>query len=169
MLINWVKKMEIRRVIDGDVEVITALYNTYVQETLVSFETVPLDTSTMLERIRSKLVKYEWLVAYEGADFLGYAYFGEFRGRAAYDGTVESSVYLGDSAVGRGVATALYDELIQRAKNRGFRQMIGVITLPNDKSEALHQRMGFESVGVLRGVGRKFERDADVALWQLSL
>lgn len=161
--------MEIRRVIDGDVDAITALYNTYVRETLVSFETEVIETSTMLERIHSKLVRYEWLVAYEGDEFLGYAYFGQFRGRAAYDGTVEASVYLSDAAVGRGVASTLYGELIQRAKTAGFRQVIGVITVPNDKSEALHQRMGFESVGVLRGVGRKFEQDADVALWQLSL
>lgn len=161
--------MEIRQVIDGDVGVITALYNTYVRDTLVSFETEPVEPSTMLDRIHRKLVKYEWLVAYEADEFLGYAYFGEFRGRAAYDGTVEASVYLSDAAVGRGVASTLYGELIHRAKTAGFRQVIGVITVPNEKSEALHQRMGFELVGVLRGVGRKFEQDADVALWQLSL
>ena len=161
--------MEIRRVVDEDAEAITTLYNHYVRETLVSFETEPVDIPTMLERIHAKLQKYEWLVAYDAGEFLGYAYFGEFRGRVAYDGTVEATVYLSDAAVGRGVASKLYGELIHRANTSGFRQMIGVITVPNDKSEALHQRMGFEPVGVLRGVGRKFEQDADVALWQLSL
>jgi len=161
--------MEIRRVKDTDVEVITELYNHFIRETLVSFETEPLSVSDMLQRIQSKLLKYEWLVAYEEETFLGYAYFGEFRGRSAYDGTVESSVYLSDSAIGRGVASKLYAELIRRATAGGFRQMIGVITVPNDKSEALHQRMGFDSVGVLRGVGRKFGQDADIAMWQLAL
>ncbi len=161
--------MEIRRATAADADAIASLYNHFVQHTLVSFETEPVDTAQMAERIKAKQATHEWLVGVDGEQLLGYAYYGEFRARAAYDGTVESSVYMAPEAVGRGAASALYTALLAAARAAGYREVIGVITLPNARSEALHRRLGFESVGVLRAVGRKFDQDADVALWQLHL
>jgi len=161
--------VQIRRARVEDAAAIVELYNHYVRETLVSFETESVSVSEMAARIVDKLSKYEWLVAMEGEALLGYAYYGEFRARKAYGGTVESSVYMAEQAKGRGLASQLYSELLAKARAGGFSQVIGVITLPNAQSETLHKRLGFEPVGVLRAVGRKFDQDADVALWQLSL
>ncbi|MGB0866938.1 MAG: GNAT family N-acetyltransferase [Granulosicoccaceae bacterium] len=161
--------MEIRRVSERDTGAMTALYNRFIRETLVSFETEEITPTEMMSRVQAKLRRHEWLVAYDSDEFLGFAYFGEFRERAAYAGTVEASIYLCDSAVGRGVATELYGALIRRAGEQGYREVIGVITVPNDRSEGLHRRLGFTPVGVLRRVGRKFGQDADVALWQMQL
>ncbi len=161
--------MKIRQAHVEDAAAISLLYNRFVLETNVSFETDPVSAEQMAGRIEEKLNHFDWLVAEQEGELLGYAYYGQFRSRAAYNGTVEASVYMASQATGRGLATELYGAVLVSARDGGFSQAIGVITVPNDKSEALHRRLGFEPVGVLRGVGRKFDQDADVALWQLRL
>lgn len=161
--------MEIRRATVEDAAAVAELYNPFVLDSLVSFETKPVTAAEMAARISERLQKYTWLVAVDGERLLGYAYYGEFRARAAYNGTAEATVYLAEEAKGRGLGSQLYSALMTQARAQGIRQMIGVITLPNDASEALHRRMGFEPVGVFRAIGRKFDQDADVAFWQLSL
>lgn len=161
--------MKIRRVTAADVAAITALYNRFVRDTVVSFETEAVTPVQMQARVDAVLSRHDWLVAEEAGELCGYAYYSAFREREAYRGTVESTIYLAEQAVGRGLASALYGALLQRAAEQGYREVIGVITVPNERSEALHRRLGFERVGVLRRVGRKFGRDADVALWQRRL
>ncbi len=43
------------------------------------------------------------------------------------------------------------------------------LALPNQPSVAVHEAVGFATVGVLRRVGYKFSRWHDVGYWQLSL
>ena len=78
---------------------------------------------------------------------VGYAYSSSYRPRPAYARTREVSVYLDASARGRGVGRALYDDLLGRLRADGVHQVLAVIALPNDASEALHRACGFERVG----------------------
>jgi phosphinothricin acetyltransferase len=94
------------------------------------------------------------------------AYAATYRPRPAYDGTRETSVYVAADARGRGLGRALYDELLQRVDADGIHVCLAVIALPNPSSEALHAAVGFEHVGTLREVGRKFDRWVDTAWWQ---
>jgi len=63
----------------------------------------------------------------------------------------------------------LYAQLLESVRNRGFRGVVGVIALPNPQSIALHRKVGFAEVGVLKNVGYKFGRYIDVGMWQLSV
>lgn len=158
----------IRRATPADAPAIAAIYNGYVEGTVISFETEPVPVEEMAGRIQDRLSRYDWLVAERQGALIGYAYYGQFRTRAAYDHVVESTVYIAEDAVGLGLGQRLYAEMIDSARSKGFREVIGVIALPNDASERLHERMGFVLVGRLPRVGFKFGRYIDVSFWQLS-
>lgn len=161
--------MQIRQVTESDAAAIVAIYNAYVRETVISFETQEVGVAEMQARIRDKLEKHDWIVGEVGGALVGYAYYGTFRPRHAYAHTVESTVYLGSEHIGKGYGRRLYTELIASAQARGYREMVGVIALPNPASILLHQRVGFWEVGVLKGVGHKLGGYVDVAIWQKSL
>ena len=119
--------------------------------------------------MQEKLTSYDWLVGERHGQVIGYAYYGTFRARPAYRHTVASTVYLARDAIGKGFGTPLYTALVESAVQHGVREVIGVIALPNAASIALRQKLGFREVGVLRGVGYKFDRYVDVGIWQRSL
>ena len=162
-------RLEIRRAAETDAARIAEIYAPHVLTSFASFETEPVGADEMAARIRERLARYDWLVAERARRVVGYACYGAFRTRAAYAGTAESTVYLAPEAMGRGWGRRLYGAAIDSAARRGIRELIGVIALPNPASLALHRALGFREVGVLRGVGRKFDRFVDVALWQRSL
>jgi phosphinothricin acetyltransferase len=120
----------------------------------------------MKQRIQQKLEKHNWIVGEFNREVIGYAYYGPFRARAAYSHTVESTVYLSPETTGKGFGKSLYSALVESAQLNGFREIIGVVALPNPASLALHRTLGFEEVGVLRGVGYKFGRYIDISIWQ---
>ena len=159
----------LRAATTDDAEAIARIYNHYVRETIITFETEPVGAAEMARRIGSVGAKYDWLVAEADGELAGYAYYGQFRTRAAYDHTVESTVYVAHDGMGKGVGKALYTELLRAARRRGYREVIGVIALPNPASLALHAAMGFVEVGLLGRVGFKFGEYIDVGLWQVSL
>jgi len=158
-----------RPVTAGDAERIAEIYNWYVLNTIITFETDVVSPQEMTKRIQENFINHDWLVGEVNQKVVGYAYYGPFRARAAYDHTVESTIYLSQGSMGKGFGRTLYAQLLQSVKDRGFREAIGVIALPNPQSIALHRAMGFAEVGVLKRVGYKFERYIDVGLWQLSV
>jgi len=113
--------------------------------------------------------RYRILVAERDGSTLGWANSRRFHERAAYDPTIETSIYLDPAARGQRVGTALYGALFDLLQGEDIHRAIGGITLPNDASVALHQKFGFTSVGVMREVGRKFGRWWDVGWFQKEL
>lgn len=159
----------IRNATVEDAGAICAIYNHYVAETTVTFETAAVSPEVMSERIAEVTANFPWLIFEEGGEVGGYAYATRWRPRAAYRHSVESTVYLAPHFQRRGVGTALYAELIQRLRALGVHQIIGGAALPNPGSVALHERLGFRKVAHFAEVGRKFDRWIDVCYWQLGL
>jgi len=161
--------MHIRSVDHQDVAQLTEIYNWYISNTIITFELVPISSSEMQRRIQDKVAKYTWLVGVLGQEVIGYAYYGAFHPRAAYEHTVEMSIYLAQTHLGQGFGKALYGALIRSAEEQNFRELVGIIALPNQGSIALHRSLGFEEIGILKRVGYKFDRYIDVAIWQKSI
>lgn len=161
--------LAIRRGSEEDAQSVSEIYNWYILNSTVSFETAAVDTSEMKRRITEKLATHDWLVAEVNEQIVGYAYYGSFRPRAAYGHTVESTIYLSPNNVGKGFGRVLYSALVRSARERGCRELVGVIALPNPASVALHSSLGFREVGVLHAVGHKFGKYVDVGLWQRSI
>ena len=110
-----------------------------------------------------------WLVDEEGSDVVGYACATAWHTRASYRHSMETSIYLHPTAVGRGVGSALYSALLERVRLAGRHVAVGAIALPNPASVALHRRMGFRRVGILPEIGQKLGRWVDVEYWALLL
>jgi phosphinothricin acetyltransferase len=148
---------------------IAEIYNWYVLNTIITFEIAVVSPPDVARRIQEKLSTHDWLVAEVNEAICGYAYYGPFRPRAAYQHTVESTIYLAQGRIGQGFGRALYIQMLESVRNHGFREVVGVIALPNPQSIALHRKVGFVEVGVLKNVGYKFGTYIDVALWQRSV
>lgn len=161
--------MNIRCVKTDDANDIIKIYNWYILNTTITFETEPVALEEMKNRINEKLLKYDWLVGEIDNKIIGYAYYDSFRPRAAYRHTVESTIYLSNDYKGKGLGIALYTDLIELAKRKGFREMLGVISLPNPESVRFHLKMGFWEIGTMKNVGYKFNKYIDVSILQKSI
>jgi len=162
--------MRIRAATPEDAAAISEIYAPYVRGSVVSFETDPPGADEMRARMAAGGGLYPWLAA-EGEDgaLLGYAYAAAFRPRPAYRYTVETTVYVREEAHGRGIGGLLYRPLLATLEAQGFVQAIAAITLPNDASVRLHERLGFSRAGTYAQVGYKLGGWWDVGLWQRGL
>lgn len=161
----------IRPATEDDLAAVTAIYAQHVRDGTASFELDPPSVAEMRRRhaeLASRGCPY--LVAEAGGELQGYAYAGPYRLRPAYQSTVENSVYLRPEAAGRGLGARLLEALIAACAARGFRQMVAVVgDSDNVASIRLHERLGFQPVGVLRSVGFKHGRWLDTVLLQRAL
>lgn len=163
--------MEIRKVKFSDVEQMTAIYNFYIENTLVTFEEEAIAAEEMHSRVEKVIQQHlPWLVIEnEEGDILGYAYADSWHTRRSYRFTVEPSVYLLPEVKGQGYGTILFDALLLLLRQSEIRNVLGVIALPNEASVAMHEAHGFEKVGEFSDVGFKFEQWVSVGYWQLKL
>lgn len=162
--------MNIRPARPDDAQAIAAIYNPYIRDTTITFEYDQVSAQEMAERIARIQARFDWLVIEdEAGKVVGYAYYGPFRERKAFDCTVETSLYLDQAVTGRGYGKKLYCALLEAIRSRGFREVIGCLALPNAASEALHEKLGFAKVGHLPRTGYKLGRYVDIGFWQLSL
>ena len=162
--------MRIRAATPDDAAAIADIYAPYVEGSVVSFEVEAPGAGEMAARMAAGAGLYPWLVAQsESGAIAGYAYGCAFRPRPAYRFAVETSIYLARDAQGRGLGRALYAPLLELLRAQGFAQAIAAITLPNDGSVHLHERLGFGHAGTYRQVGWKLGGWWDVGLWQCPL
>ncbi|HTE15166.1 MAG TPA: arsinothricin resistance N-acetyltransferase ArsN1 family B [Burkholderiales bacterium] len=159
----------LRLATERDAAILCAIYNPYVLETVITFEQTPVTDAEMAQRICDYTAQYPWLVAEADGKVVAYAYATRWRTRAAYDYTLESTIYVDKNFTGRGIAKPLYLELLRALKARGVHAVVGCIALPNAASIALHEKCGFVKVAHFPQVGRKFERWVDVGFWQVML
>ncbi|WP_412070044.1 arsinothricin resistance N-acetyltransferase ArsN1 family B [Rubrivirga sp. IMCC43871] len=160
--------MTIRLATEADAPGVRAIYAPFVRETWVSFETAVPSVEEMARRIAAGGGRHPWLVADDGA-IAGYAYAGPHRSREAYQWSAEVSVYVAERARRRGVARALYGTLLDVLGMLGMATAYAGVALPNAASVAFHTSIGFEPVGVYRGVGFKAGAWRDVGWWALRL
>ncbi|MEQ9004155.1 MAG: N-acetyltransferase family protein [Pseudomonadales bacterium] len=154
----------------ADAEALARIYNPYILDTIITFEETAITAAEMARRV-AEVDGYglPWLVAEHAGAVVGYAYATRWRTRHAYRFAVESTVYLGPEAIGRGIGTQLYEALFEALRQRGTHAVIGGIALPNDASVGLHEKLGMRKVAHFPEVGFKFGRWIDVGYWQRNL
>ena len=156
---------------ESDVAAIQPIYAYYVLQGLATFEEIPPALDDLLSRRDAILLAgLPYLVATENGQIVGYAYASTYRSRPAYRYTVEDSVYVTAGRHSQGIGTALLSALIARCEAGVWKQMVAVIgDSGNAASIALHTRLGFERVGVLKAVGFKLGQWVDTVLMQRAL
>ncbi|HVD86302.1 MAG TPA: GNAT family N-acetyltransferase [Solirubrobacterales bacterium] len=152
-----------------DAAACAAIYAPYVERSPISFEERAPDAAQLQARIERCGASHAWLVAELDGTVVGYAYACEFNERPVYRWSAGVSVYVAEDERGQGIGRALYRELFERLRGRGFRMACAGITLPNEPSVCLHEGLGFEPVGVYREIGWKLGGWHDVGWWQLEL
>ena len=154
----------IRAAARGDLPRITAIYNYYVLNTPVTFDV----EAYTVERREAWFAqfgatgRYRLMVAEENGVVMGYAGTTRFRPKAAYETTVETTVYCAPEAVEKGIGRRLYAELFAMLRGEDIHRFVAGYVFPNAASEALHRRFGFKVVGVFSENGRKFGKYWDV-------
>jgi L-amino acid N-acyltransferase YncA len=146
---------EIRLASVADSAALVEIYAPYVRNTAVSFEYDPPTATVFGERIAAILQKYPWLVCEIEGRIAGYAYASQYSKRAAYDWSVDSTVYIHPDLQRRGVASALYHALFGLLRLQGFYNVYAGVTASNAPSESFHRSLGFHPVGTYRNVGYK--------------
>ena len=158
-------RMRIRSANTGDAVRILDIYAYYVESTAISFECDVPTLSEFSSRIEATLQNYPYLVLEEAGEILGFAYAGPFKGRAAYNRSCETSIYLHRDARRRGYGRALYAELEAQLREMGVLNLYACIAEPIEEdeylthaSERFHARLGFAKVGEFHKCAYKFGR-----------
>ena len=159
----------VRDFCSADIEPLTDLYNRYIVETTITFDLSPFSieqrqANWMCHYAHSG--RYRLFVAESDGEVVGYASSSKLRTKAAYDTSVETSIYLCPEAQGKGIGQQLYSTLFQALAQEDVHRAYAGITLPNVASIAIHKKFDFEQVGLFREVGRKFGRYWDVAWFE---
>ncbi|AGZ23377.1 N-acetyltransferase [Streptococcus suis] len=161
--------IDIRSARIEDAADLVAIYAPYVEKTAITFETEVPTVEAFASRIEKTLEKFPYLVAVEEGKIVGYAYASTYYARAAYDWTVEFSVYVQKEARGKGIGNLLYTALEEELTARGFKNFLACIALPNPASIALHEKKGYQQVAHFKKVGYKFGTWHDIVWLQKSL
>jgi phosphinothricin acetyltransferase len=161
---------EIRAATAGDLPAIAAIHAHYAEHTVMTFDVEPLGEAKWRAKWDEDVaMNRPWLVTEEDGEVLGYVTTSNFRPKVAYDSTAETSIYMRPADVGRGLGRPMYAEALDELGRRGFHVAAAGITLPNAPSVALHEALGFESVGVFTEIGHKQGAWRDVQWWQRRL
>lgn len=153
----------------SDAPYILDIYAWYILNSATSFETEVPTIDNFSQRIITNLQNWPWLVYDSDGIIAGYAYASRHRERAAYQWSVESSVYMNDDFQQKGIATRLYETLFYILKYQNCRNVYAGITLPNEKSVRFHEKIGFTKIADYKNIGFKFGQWHTVRWYQLQL
>ncbi|MBJ7554989.1 Phosphinothricin N-acetyltransferase [Marinomonas spartinae] len=163
--------VQIRPAVIEDLAALTDLYNHYIVNTPTTFDIEPytLESRAVWFSQFDTTGRYRLLVVEQDDEVIGYACSSRFKPKRAYETSVEVSIYLDPNTKGRGLGTALYLELFELLEAEDVHRAYAGITLPNEASQIIHEKFGFESVGVYREVGRKFGQYWDVEWFEKTI
>jgi L-amino acid N-acyltransferase YncA len=164
-----VTTVEIRPATQEDLAAILAIYNFEVMNGVATFDLAPRTMAAQLQWLEEHALPYSATVAVVGGEVLGFGALSRYREKAAYDLTVEDTVYVHQDHRREGIGRILLEDLVLTAGKRGFHAVLGRITGENEASIELHRRAGFFEAGREREVGRKFDRWLDVVTMQILL
>lgn len=162
--------MTIRRATRSDLGRLTDIYNHYVMTSHATFDVEPFSEQgreAWFEQFDG--ARYQCWLAGDGERISGYACSTPFKEKAAYQTSVEVSVYVDQQETGRGRGRELYGKLLENLRSQDLHRAYAGIAQPNDSSMRLHEDFGFRKVSHLTEVGRKFDRYWDVVWLELKL
>lgn len=159
----------IRRAVAEDVPDLMLIYNHAILNSTATFDIVPKTLEDRMAWFESHSDDCPLLVAELGGKAVGWADIRAYGTRAGYRRTVENAIYVDNEYRGRGIGSALLGAIVEAARQSGHHAIIALIVGGNDASELLHARHGFEMIGRMREVGRKFDRWLDVLVYEKIL
>lgn len=163
------KNYKIRIASLQDAREIYQIYEPYILNTPITFETEPIPLEAFQERMNKVLNKFPWLVCERDGRIIGYAYASLYRERAAFAWDCECSVYIKEGEHHKGIATLLYNKLFDILKDQGYYRVYSLITYPNEGSVGLHKKFGFTEIALLKNTGYKLGAWRDMIVLEKEL
>lgn len=158
-------QIELRDATVDDAGQIQAIYADYVLNSAITFECEAPSVQEMAQRIESTLERYPYIVAVCEGRIAGYCYAGVFKGRKAYDWSVETSIYVARDIRTQGIGRALYTRLEELLRAMGITNVNACVAYTDADSPyltrgsiAFHEKMGYKQVGVFHQCAYKFDR-----------
>ena len=158
--------LAIRRAILGDLGAITEIYNEAILKTVASFDIRPKTLEEQKVWFAEHGLKYPILVTEQDSLIIGWASLSKWSDRCAYSDTAEVSLYVKEEHQGKGIGRKLLEAIIEEGQKVGLHTLIARIAEGNEVSIHLCESMGFEHIGIMKEVGRKFDKLLDVYLMQ---
>jgi phosphinothricin acetyltransferase len=158
--------LTIRKAAMEDLAAITEIYNEAILKTVATFDTEPKTVEEQKPWFESHDSKHPILVAEQDSTIVGWASLSKWSDRCAYSDTAEISVYVKEERQGKGIGKSLMQEILDKGKKVGLHTVVARIAESNEISVHLHEAFGFEHVGTMKEVGRKFGKLLDVHIMQ---
>lgn len=159
----------IRSVTLQDAPAIAAIYNEYVEHSVVTFETIPVTEEAMRTRIAETTIAYPYIVYEIEGEVIAYSYAHAWKTRKAYEQTAETAIFVHPDHKRKGIGLELVRQLIDECRQRNFHVLIACITASNTASIVMHEKLGYRQAGFYHEVGWKFNQWLDVVDYELIL
>ncbi|MDZ7673443.1 MAG: N-acetyltransferase family protein [Halanaerobiales bacterium] len=162
--------IKIRKANIKDIKAINDIYNTVVKNlnATMDIKPKPLEEQKLWFK-EYKENKLSVIVAELNDKVVGWASLSKWSLKEGYKYTVEDSIYVDNKYQGKGIGTKLLEQLIKKAKENDYKNLIAQISEGNESSVKLHKNHGFEKIGTLKKVGYKFNRFHDISIYQLEV
>lgn len=162
--------MELRPANHGDLDAILAIYNDAILNSTALWTDTPVDRADRETWLTHReALGHPVFVAEVDGVVIGYGSYGPWQSRFGYRYTVEDTIYISSGLHGQGIGRALLTALVEHARAAGLHIMIADIDSGNTASIALHEKLGFEQVGVVREAGIKYGGWLDLTIMRLAL
>ena len=159
--------LTIRQAAFDDLGQITEIYNDAIEKTTATFDTEPKTLEEQEEWFANHDAKHPVLIAERDDTVVGWASLSKWSDRCAYSDTAEISLYIKEECRGKGIGKKLMKTIIQEGQKTGLHTVIARIADSNDISIELCKSFGFQHIGTMREVGKKFGKLLDVHIMQL--
>ena len=161
--------LKIRKAKEKDIKDITKIYNEAILKTNVTFDIKEKSVREMKKWFNNHGTKNAIIVSEKDKKIVGWAALSKYDYKKAYSKTAEISIYVFEKYQGQGIGKSLMKEILNEGKNAGIHAVIARITEGNDISIHLHEEFGFEKVGTLKEVGKKFGKILDVHIFEFLI
>ncbi len=153
----------------GDLDPINDIYNAAIRDSTATFDTQEKTRDERRRWFEDHGPRYPILVAEIDGRVVGWTSLSRWNQKPAYDISAETTFYVATEFRGQGIGRALKGAIIDEARRHGFHSLIALVTSESQASLHLNRNFGFVEVGVLKEIGRKFDRLLDVVILQKVL
>lgn len=153
----------------SDIESIREIYNHYILNSVFTYEYDPISHQEMKSRFESIYLTHPFIVYEENNKILGYGYLTEFKPRKGYMYTKEVSIYLDQNFMNKGIGTKIYMKLLEKAKEKGYKELMFSIDSTNTSSIEFFKKFGGKQVGFYQNIGYKFNQTLSIIILQISI
>ena len=158
--------LTVRPATSADLPAITEIYNEAIRKSVATFDTEPKTPEEQMIWFADHGPKCPILVAEENGVVVGWASLSNWSDRCAYSDTAEISLYVHEEHQGKGIGRKLLETIVAEGQRAGLHTIVARIAEASETSTHLHKSVGFEHIGTMKEVGRKFGRLLDVYLMQ---